>query len=110
MITEKDLQEAIAECKGQRNPNASTCIKLAAFYILQDHLFPSEPVALPSYSYAAPVETIERTIDFPGDTEFSRAVDGKDPAKVWPVIDEIMTALMVYNKPLYDAALRKLNS
>ena len=39
MITEKDLQEAIAECQGQRNPNASTCIKLAAFLTIQKELF-----------------------------------------------------------------------
>jgi len=109
VITERDLQEAIAECKGQRNPNSSTCIKLAAFYILQDHLFPQEGTTeIPAYSYAPPVETIERTIDFPGDTDFSRAVDGKDPDKVWPVIDELMTATYVYNRPLYDATMRRL--
>ena len=34
MITEQDLLEAIAECQGQRNPNANTCIKLAAYYII----------------------------------------------------------------------------
>ena len=39
MITEKDLQEAIAECKGKRNPDSSTCIKLAAFLIIQEHLY-----------------------------------------------------------------------
>ena len=30
MITEHDLKEAIAECEGNRNPDARTCIKLAA--------------------------------------------------------------------------------
>lgn len=105
MITERDLQEAIAECKGQRNPTAQTCIKLAAFYILQDHLYPAE---MPSYSYAPPPEPIENTIDYQSDTEFGQAVNGRDPAEVWPVIDELMTATYVYNKPLYDATLRKL--
>ena len=38
MITEKDLLEAIAECQGERNPNANTCIKLAAYYTILDHL------------------------------------------------------------------------
>lgn len=102
MITEKDLQEAIAECKGQRNPTAQTCIKLAAFYILQDHLF--EPQG---YSFAAP-ETIEKTIDYQSDTDFSRAVNGKTVDEVFPVIEELMAATYVYNKPLYDATLRKL--
>ena len=42
MITEKDLQEAIAECQGERSPNASTCIKLAAFYTIKEHLYPDQ--------------------------------------------------------------------
>lgn len=108
MITEKDLQEAIAECKGQKNPTSNTCIKLAAFLIVQRELYgdPFPDRREMGYSYAGPSEPV--TIDYPGDTEFARAVDGKDPAQVFPVLDEIMEALMVYNKPLYDAALRKL--
>ena len=39
MIREEDLQEAIAECQGQRNPNANTAIKLAAFYTIRRELF-----------------------------------------------------------------------
>lgn len=35
MIKLEDLEEAIAECQGQRNPNADTCIKLAAFYTIK---------------------------------------------------------------------------
>ena len=49
MITKHDLQEAIAECEGQRNPTANTCIKLAAFYTIKQHLFPDEEF---NYSFA----------------------------------------------------------
>lgn len=105
MITEKDLQEAIAECKGQRNPSAQTCIKLAAFYILKDHLFPEDR---PMYSYAPPPESIENIIDYQSDTDFGRAVNGRTIKEVFPVIDDLMTATYVYNKPLYDATLREL--
>ena len=57
MITEHDLQAAIAECQGKRNPDASTCIKLAAFYTIRNHLFPETPekqgpVTQERYSYA----------------------------------------------------------
>ncbi len=47
MITEHDLQEAIAECQGKRNPDANTCIKLAAFYTIKEHLFPKNIEAIP---------------------------------------------------------------
>lgn len=113
MITEKDLQEAIAECQGQRNPNANTCIKLAAFYIIQEHLYgkPSEDdysTDLPSYSYAAPPEQVETIIDYQSDTEFSAVINGREAIAVWPVMDELMEVLRVTNKPLYNATLRKI--
>ena len=47
MITEKDLQDAIAECQGERKPNANTCIKLAAYFTIYDHLFPKEAAFFP---------------------------------------------------------------
>lgn len=102
MITEKDLQEAIAECQGTRNPDAKTCIKLAAFYILQDHLFPA-----PVYSFSAGDE-IEKLVTLKSDTEFSRAIDGMAWEDVLPVMDELMTTLEVLHPRLYDGVLRQL--
>lgn len=106
MITEQDLKEAIAECLGQRTPNASTCIKLAAFYTIRDQLYgqKDEPI-IPSYSYASAEERIK---DY-GDTPFYNAIAGRMPDDVWPVIDEVFTALMAVNPRLYDAAMRKLS-
>lgn len=113
MITEKDLQEAIAECKGKRNPDSSTCIKLAAFLIIQEHLYgkPSESdtaPALPAYSYAAPPEQVETIIDYQSDTEFSAVIDGRRADEVWPVMEELMEVLRRTNKPLYNATIRKI--
>ncbi len=110
MITEKDLQEAIAECQGERNPNANTCIKLAAFYTIRNELFgKTEQVEAPVYSYAeAQTEPVENKIDYLSDTEFSQAIDGRDPAEVWPIMDEIMTTLQVLMPKLYDKAIARL--
>ena len=113
MITEQDLQAAIAECKGKRNPDSSTCIKLAAFLIIQEHLYgkPSESEsapALPAYSYAAPPEQVETTIDYQSDTEFSAVIDGRRADDVWPVMEELMEVLRRTNKPLYNATIRKI--
>lgn len=113
MITEKDLQEAIAECKGKRNPDSSTCIKLAAFLIIQEHLYgkPSESEsvpALPAYSYAAPPEQVDPIIDYQSDTEFSAVIDGRRAGDVWPVMEELMEVLRRTNKPLYNATIRKI--
>ena len=113
MITEQDLQAAIAECKGKRNPDSSTCIKLAAFLIIQEHLYgkPSEGdtmPALPAYSYAAPPEQVETIIDYQSDTEFSAVIDGRRAGDVWPVMEELMEVLRRTNKPLYNATIRKI--
>ena len=111
MITEKDLQEAIAECQGERNPNANTCIKLAAFYTIRNELFGKpEQLPEPGYSYAAPVETVETTIHYTSDTDFSQAIDGRNPEDVWPIMDELMDTLQVLMPRLYNGVMRKLQS
>lgn len=111
MITEHDLQEAIAECQGERNPNANTCIKLAAFYTIRNEMFgnPEQVVSEsppPSYSYDP--GPVENTIGYKSDTDFSRIIDGRDPAEIWPVMDELMDTLMVIHRRLYDGVMRQL--
>lgn len=111
MITEKDLQEAIAECQGVRNPNASTCIKLAAFYIIQEHLYGKQEQTtdpMPTYSYATKPEPVETAIDYYSDTDFAQAIDGRSAADIWPVIDELMTVLQATNPRLYAGVMRKI--
>lgn len=111
MITEKDLIEAIAECQGERNPNANTCIKLAAFYTIKNELFGNSEPPDSSYSFAAgPAEHVETTIDYSGDTDFARVIDGRNPADIWPVIEELMTNLQIIEPRLYDAVMRRLQA
>jgi len=107
VITEQDLQAAIAECQGVRNPTANTCIKLAAFYTIKNELFgkTEQLEQLPSYSYASPPEN---TITFDSGSEFSQLINGKSQDEVLKVIDELMQTLEVINPRLYDGVLRKL--
>ncbi len=101
MITEHDLQEAIAECQGERHPNASTCLKLASFLTIQREMF--RPTEVPSYSYAPPpIETYE------SDTEFGQVIAQTDLQKVLPIIDELMTTIKIVKPRLYAGVLDKL--
>ena len=102
VITEQDLKSAILECQGQRNPDAKTCIKLAAYLIIHKELY---GMAEPVYSYAS--EPSDR-IDYNSGTEFSDAVRGKKYADVLPIIDELMEAVYAVNTRLYNAVIRKL--
>lgn len=108
MITEKDLQEAIAECQGIRNPNANTCIKLASYYTILDHLETDEPSNEPvGYSYASYSQG-NNVINYYSDTEFSKIVNSKETDSVMEVIDELMITLQVVNPRLYASVIRKL--
>lgn len=117
MITEQDLQAAIAECQGERNPNANTCIKLASYLTIREHMFPQkgeELRLLPEtrgYSYAPEPdpEPEEPVIDYRSDTEFGRLVYGKKARDILPVIDELVSeAVRVTNPRLYHAFIRRL--
>lgn len=110
MITEKDLQEAIAECQGQRNPNASTCIKLAAFLTIQRELFGTEKDAgqLPGYSFLPAPGTADTRIRNPGESDFARAIDGREQDEVWPLMDEMMDTIHAIHPRLYAAVMDRL--
>lgn len=111
MITEHDLQEAIAECQGQRNPNASTCIKLAAFYTIRKELFGEgkEAERFSGYSYAPePQPTVDTLIHNDSDSEFARAVDGRRQEEIWPLMDEMMDTIHAIHPRLYNAVMDRL--
>lgn len=107
MIKREDLLEAIAECQGQRSPNANTCIKLAAYYTILDHMDQEQeeperglpPASFTGYSYASKYDS---------GTEFSDAIMDLDIDSVLPIIDELMSTLNVLHPKLYNAVLTKI--
>lgn len=114
MIYERDLDESIARYQGETNPSINTCIKLAACYALKKEMFGKSEQQeradyAHSYSFAAgPPETVETLIDYTGDTDFARAVDGKIAAEVWPIMDQLMSALRVVEPTIYTEVMREL--
>ena len=109
MITENDLLEAIAECQGQRNPNANTCIKLAAFYTIRRELFGEDKDAgqFPGYSYAAQIES-EPMIENNSDSAFAKAINGRPQKEIWPLMDEMMETIHAIHPRLYAAVMERL--
>lgn len=107
MITERDLEQAIAECQGERNPNASTCIKLAAFLTIRQELYgKAAPDTGTGYSYSAEPSNVQ----YHSDTEFGRALAGHDAAAVLPIVDELLTTIQVTQPRLYDAVMRRVEN
>lgn len=112
MITEHDLQEAIAECEGQRNPTANTCIKLAAFYTIKQHLFPdkaleTQPMLPQSF---APAQQNDGYVHLDSDSDFAHAIDGLSEDVAWNIIEELMETLSVLNPKLYNSIMRKIET
>lgn len=108
MITEKDLRQAIAECQGERNPNANTCIKLAAYLTILDSLYP-KPTDTPQ-NVVQPIlgaNNNDLVGDY-GDTEFYKVIKGKNSADMWAVMNELMDTIQVINPRLYDGVINQL--
>lgn len=110
LITEEELKKSIAECQGQRNPNANTCIMLAAFLIIQKELYgdkndtatPEKPIR--NYSF----QPDNNKIDYPVDTEFGRLVDGQNITDTLDIMQELMDTLLYVEPKLYKFVIRKL--
>lgn len=109
MITERDLDEAIAACQGKINPNANDCIKLAAFFTIKNELFPKrkELPELPTYSLD-PAPISDSIVNYDSGSEFSKVINGRRSADVWAVVDELMDVLNAINPKLYNATLYEL--
>ena len=114
MITEQDLKAAIAECQGKRNPDANTCIKLAAFYTIQREMFgkAEQPERTAddkaSYSYAPPPDQKPYMISLDSGTDFARVIEGREPEEIMPIMDEAMTLLQAVYPACYNAIMKKL--
>lgn len=105
MITLEDLEAAIAECEGERNPNANTCIKLAAYYTILNEKQGKPPV----YSYSAePVSPVKEKVDYYSETEFGQAIQSKDFAFIMELFDELMSVLQTVNPRLYKGVMSKI--
>ena len=79
---------------------------LAAFFTIRREMFGEEKEA-EHYSYApAP---IRNTIDLNSESEFARAVNGKEVEEVLPVMDELMDTIQILQPRLYSAVLMKLS-
>ena len=94
MITRKDLLEAIEKCQGQKNPNANTCIKLAAYYTILDHT----PEDNPGYSYMSQ----------PSNSEFMNMIKIKSVDDVLLIMDDMMEQLQVVAPKLYYETMERL--
>ena len=90
LITKKDLVDAIEKTQGQKNLNSNACMKLAAYYVLMDHL--SESVSYLGESQSEFVKLAIRT----------------DYKELLNIMDELMDKIEESTPKLYFATIEKL--
>ncbi len=103
----KEIEWAISELE-QEESSEDRYTLLAALYTCRNEMLglsaPQPQIA--AYS-EAPAPAQERLGHY-GDSDFLRAVAGKDPSDAWAVMDELMETLQVVNQRAYDSVMRKL--
>lgn len=102
MITKQDIESAIAECQGVRNPNARTCIKLAAFLTIREYMFGDD------YELSGESGSEPRTVSAVSQSEFSEMIDGKPETDVLRIMDELMDSVKYFNPKLYRYIIDKI--
>lgn len=114
MLDKAEIRKEIARLEYEESsyPNYA---KLADLYVIRDKMQEEERgdggKCVGYYSGAPATVTAEpATVGEYGDSEFLLAVAGKDPAKAWTIVDELMDTLSLVNRKVYDSMLRKIKS
>lgn len=111
MLDEAEIRKEIARLEYEESsyPNYA---KLANLYVIRDKMQGAENARDKFVGYypgaPAPVTAEPATVGEYGDSEFLLAVAGKDPAKAWTVIDELMDTLAMVNSKVYNSVMQKI--
>ena len=112
MITKDDLLEAIAECRGVKQPTVNTCLKLAAFYTILDHMCDNAEdnpeMMLSTSAIPATIEAESKFVQVDSKSDFAQRISGMDSVVAWKIMDELMTMVQVIEPKLYSAVIRKI--
>lgn len=108
MLDMNEIETAIAELEANKTTFAN-CSKLATLYTVRDHMTGDDRAydAAP-YSRAAAPSVPERVNTY-GNSEFLKAIDGKELSSIWPIIDELMQNLQIVNERVYYSVIAKIN-
>lgn len=99
MFSKAQLLDAIDELELAAE-TYQNCEKLATFYSLYDHLYGEKKPLVDT--------TREVIIGKYGESDFLRAIEGKDAATVWAILDDLMDSVLAYQPRLYNAVLQQL--
>lgn len=115
MLDKAEIRKEIARLEFEESsyPNYA---KLANLYTIRKQMQEEEQgtrnIATFAYSGdSAPTSIAAQAemIGVYGDSDFLRAVAGKYPARVWPIMDELMDTVLLVKRSVYDSVMRKIS-
>lgn len=119
MLDKAEIRKEIARLEYEESsyPNYA---KLADLYVIRDKMQEDEKgsrsLRVHAYSGAhapavqaeVPQAAATQMVGSYGDSDFLRAIAGKDPSKVWPIVDELMDTLAIVNAKVYHSVMQKV--
>ena len=106
MFTQAELLDAIDQLLDGKH-SVQNCEKLAAIYIVLDHLYGEEKPMIQGYSNDNKVES---TIGLYGDSKFLQRIAGKSAKEMWLLMDELVEAVSVFNPRLMNSFYDKMRT
>lgn len=111
MLDKAEIRAEIARLEFEESsyPNYA---KLADLYVIRDKMQGEESNGnrfVGYYSGAPATVAVEpAAVGEYGDSEFLLAVAGKDPARAWAIVDELMDTLAMVNAKVYNSVMQKV--
>ena len=103
----KEIEWAIQELEKEES-SFPVYAKLANLYTVRNEMLglsAAQPQIAAYFGAAGP--TVEKLGKY-GNSDFLRAVEGKDPTETWAVMDKLMETLQVANRRTYDSVMGEL--
>ena len=95
MVSLETIENDIAELE-KRDTCFATCERLAWLYIVRDHLM--------GYNTSP-----DARIALAGSSEFIQAINGKNPEKIMPVMDELMEVVQALHPKMYEKVIARIS-
>lgn len=112
MVDDNEVKRWIARLETEESSWANY-EKLAVLYTIQnrqDNPAQSAIHAPVMYSEAPAQAATPAPVGDYGDSDFLRAIVGRDPERAWSVMDELMDSLKIVNERVYNSVMRKIGS
>ena len=111
MVDDNEIKRWIARLETEES-SWTNYEKLAVLYTIQNRQDNPAQTYTPTpimYSAAPAQAATTAPVGNYGDSDFLRAIAGRDPERAWSVMDELMDSLKIVNERVYNSVMRKIN-